>query len=304
MSKYLDQNGLLYFWQKIKATFAMIADIPAASSTTPVMDGTGATGTDSTYARADHVHPSDTSRAPTNHASTETTYGKGTSSNYGHVKLSDSTTATTAAASGGTAATPKAVKDALDAAKAYADGKADTNTTYTISKSGDTITLTGSDNSTTSVTDSDTTDLTSMTGTLGVSHGGTGVSTLGAGVVYHASSGTGAVSIATAANIVSSIGNTAVNRATADASGSNIADTYAKKTDIAGMYKYKGSVANAAALPSSGQTLGDVYNIEAASVYGGAGSNVAWNGTSWDPLGEIFQIDSITNAEIDAIVAS
>ena len=29
--------------------------------------------------------------------------------------------------------------------------------------------------------------------------------------------------------------------------------------------------------------------------------NVAWNGTKWDPLGEIFTITPITNAEIDAI---
>lgn len=34
------------------------------SSTTPIMDGTGAAGTATTYARGDHVHPSDTSRAP------------------------------------------------------------------------------------------------------------------------------------------------------------------------------------------------------------------------------------------------
>lgn len=36
--------------------------VPAASSTTPAMDGTAAVGTGTTYARADHVHPSDTSR--------------------------------------------------------------------------------------------------------------------------------------------------------------------------------------------------------------------------------------------------
>jgi hypothetical protein len=35
-----------------------------ASSTTPNMDGTGAVGTSNTFARADHVHPTDTSRAP------------------------------------------------------------------------------------------------------------------------------------------------------------------------------------------------------------------------------------------------
>lgn len=63
-------------------------------------------------------------KAPTSHAVSATTYGKGTSSVYGHVKLSDSTTATTAAASGGTAATPKAVSAALAAAKSYADSVA------------------------------------------------------------------------------------------------------------------------------------------------------------------------------------
>jgi hypothetical protein len=128
-------------------------------------------------------------------------------------------------------------------------------------------------------TDNNTTALGDMSGTLGVGHGGTGVATLGAGVVYHSASGTGAMSIATAANLVSALGTTAVNRATADASGNNIADTYAKKTDIASMYKYKGSVATASALPES-PTTGDVYNIEAASAYGAAGANVAWNGTA------------------------
>jgi hypothetical protein len=38
--------------------------IPAASTTTPVMDGTAAVGVGTTWARADHVHASDTSRAP------------------------------------------------------------------------------------------------------------------------------------------------------------------------------------------------------------------------------------------------
>lgn len=48
---------------------------------------------------------------------------KATNSVYGAIILSDSISATSAAASGGTAATPKAVSDALAAAKSYADGK-------------------------------------------------------------------------------------------------------------------------------------------------------------------------------------
>lgn len=76
---------------------------------------------------------------------------------------------------------------------------------------------------------------------------------------------------------------------------------YAKKSDIVGMYKYKGSVADASKLPTTGQVTGDVYNIEAASSYGGAGMNVAWDGSKWDPLGEIFTIASISNSTIDTI---
>ena len=78
------------------------------------------------------------------------------------------------------------------------------------------------------------------------------------------------------------------------------ADKYALKTDISGIYKYKGSVATASLLPSNPST-GDVYNIEAESTYGPAGTNVAWDGTAWDSLGGLFSITSITNAEIDAI---
>ena len=51
------------------------------------------------------------SKAPTNHASDQTTYGLGTAANYGHVKLSDTASASDATA--GTAATPKMVNDVL-----------------------------------------------------------------------------------------------------------------------------------------------------------------------------------------------
>ena len=100
--------------------------VPTATTTTPAMDGTAAVGSETTWAKGDHVHPTDTSRAPTSHASSATTYGKGTNSNYGHVKLSDATDGTAAAASGGTAATPKAVADALSAATSAIPGASST----------------------------------------------------------------------------------------------------------------------------------------------------------------------------------
>lgn len=41
-----------------------VAGGPSPTSTTPVMDGTANVGTETRYARGDHVHPTDTSRAP------------------------------------------------------------------------------------------------------------------------------------------------------------------------------------------------------------------------------------------------
>ena len=75
-----------------------------ASGTTPKVDGTAAVGSETAkFARGDHVHPTDTSRAPTSHASSATTYGVGSASNYGHVKVDASPTdsSNNAVASGG-----------------------------------------------------------------------------------------------------------------------------------------------------------------------------------------------------------
>ena len=81
----------------------------------------------------------------------------------------------------------------------------------------------------------------------------------------------------------------------------DLSGIYAKKSDITGVYKYKGSLADATKLPTTGQVAGDVYNLEAASDYGPAGTNVAWDGKAWDALGGLFVVDALTNAEIDAI---
>lgn len=145
MGKYLDDTGLQHFMSLIKTyvqnAIASIASIPAGGTTGQVLAKASNTDNDVMWAspasiqEVDPTVPSwakqsskptytasEVGAAPTSHASSSDTYGKGTSGNYGHVKLSDSTSSTTAAASGGTAATPKAVKDALDAAKTYADG--------------------------------------------------------------------------------------------------------------------------------------------------------------------------------------
>jgi hypothetical protein len=53
------------------------------------------------------------------------------------------------------------------------------------------------------------------------------------------------------------------------------------------VYQYKGSVATYADLPTTGQKVGDVWNVETADPNHGikAGDNVAWDGAQWDTLG-------------------
>lgn len=97
--KALDENGVLYLWGKVKTYVAMAIaniklpsktsdltndsgfitakDVPegaAASSTVPKMDGTAAAGTETAFARGDHVHPSDTTKV-------DKVEGKGLSAN-------------------------------------------------------------------------------------------------------------------------------------------------------------------------------------------------------------------------------
>lgn len=89
---------------------------------------------------------------------------------------------------------------------------------------------------------------------------------------------------------------------------------YAKKTDISAVYRYKGSVANYAALPVADQQVGDTYNVQEADSSHNikAGDNVSWNGTDWDILSgtvdlsgyvEDADLVAITNEEIDTAMA-
>lgn len=79
--------------------------------------------------------------------------------------------------------------------------------------------------------------------------------------------------------------------------GFSPASDYAKKSDISGLYKYKGSKASYSLLPTEGNEVGDVWNVE------DTGMNYAWTGEAWDALGAAFEIEAITNGEIDTITA-
>lgn len=77
------------------------------------------------------------------------------------------------------------------------------------------------------------------------------------------------------------------NLATHEADFNNPHKVTAEQLGLTTVYQYKGSVATYADLPTTGQKIGDVYNVETADPDHGikAGDNVAWDGAQWDILG-------------------
>lgn len=77
------------------------------------------------------------------------------------------------------------------------------------------------------------------------------------------------------------------NLATHEADFNNPHKVTAEQLGLTTVYQYKGSVATYADLPTTGQKVGDVWNVETADPDHGikAGDNVAWDGTRWDILG-------------------
>lgn len=77
------------------------------------------------------------------------------------------------------------------------------------------------------------------------------------------------------------------NLATHEADFDNPHKVTAEQLGLTTVYQYKGSVATYADLPTTGQKVGDVWNIETADPDHGikTGDNVAWDGAQWDILG-------------------
>ena len=77
------------------------------------------------------------------------------------------------------------------------------------------------------------------------------------------------------------------NLATHEADFNNPHKVTAEQLGLTTVYQYKGSVATYADLPTTGQKVGDVWNVETADPDHGikAGDNVAWDGAQWDILG-------------------
>lgn len=269
MAKFMDEFGFAYFWGKTKelmskkadasavptkmselqndAGYITGADVPegaAASTTVPKMDGTAAVGTETAFARGDHVHPTDTSRL-------------GTTGDGSQVTVSFNPAAEREAPESGDALSAivgKVVKYLADlGVLAYRSTIGADDLDAAIKAS-----LAKADTALQSYTETDPTvpawakEATKPT---------------------YTAAEVGAIPAAQA-------------------------DEFAKKSDLSTVYKYKGSVVNYSALPESGNAVGDVWNTEDNDM------NYGWTGSAWDPLGQIFEVEALTNAEIDAIVSA
>lgn len=270
---FLDQTGLGYLWTKITdaistsasatekkipskvsqlendAKYITIAEVPdgaAASNTVPKVDsGSGSVGTESAFARGDHVHPTDTTRLATNGDASSVTVTF-TAPNKRETIVSGETFNTIAGKIlkymndfGSCAFKSMILKEDLAPSVKSSLEKADTALQ--------------------SYTESDPT------------------------VPAWAKAPTKPTYTAAEVGALS-----------LDDANNN----FAKKSDITSIYRPKGTKPTYDDLPTTGNAVGDVWNVASDDM------NYAWtvDGT-WDPLGSKIEISSISNDTIDQIVA-
>lgn len=96
----------------------------------------------------------------------------------------------------------------------------------------------------------------------------------------------------TTTDLTEKITTVANNLATHEADFNNPHKVTAEQLGLTTVYQYKGSVATYADLPTTGQKVGDVWNVETADPDHGikAGDNVAWDGAQWDILGGNYDL--------------
>ena len=77
------------------------------------------------------------------------------------------------------------------------------------------------------------------------------------------------------------------------------------KTSLGSALSYKGTKDTYDALPTEGNKKGDVWNVVAAHGTTPAGTNYAWDGTQWDPLGGTVDLSGYyTNTQVDDAIST
>ena len=315
-AKFLDSNGLLYLWSKIKSLVSNKVD---------KVDGKGLSTNDYTTTEKNKLsgieagankysHPLDYDRIDT-----EFYFRKLKFNEYGHLVGTENVTKADITALGipaqdttYSAATTSAAGLMSASDKSKLDGIASEANKYSL-PTASSSTLGGVKIGS---------NISISSGTISVAN----ASTSAKGVVQLSNNidGTSETTAATTKAVTDAYdkGVAAYNLASSKQSpattlsGYGITDAYTKTevdSKLTSAVKYKGTKASYSALPTSGNVTGDMWNITAADKTNGikAGDNVVWNGTGWDVqsgtvdlTGCVQTSDAITNAEIDTIVAS
>lgn len=77
------------------------------------------------------------------------------------------------------------------------------------------------------------------------------------------------------------------------------------KASVATALDYKGTKDTYDALPTEGNKKGDVWNVVAAHGTTPAGTNYAWDGTQWDPLGGTVDLSGYyTKSQVDSAIST
>lgn len=268
--------------------FITTSDIPegaAASTTTPLMDGTAAVGTELAFARGDHRHPTDTSRAS---ASDLTELD-------GRVEDLEE-----AVGSGGSVDSKiQTAIQGLDSSITATSNQAIASVTVTDGK------ITGS------------TKITVPTNTNQLTNGAGFITS--ADVPTKVSELTNDSGYQTASDVTTAIAGKADSATTL--SGYGITDAYTKtetqnyvtglgyqtasdvddkiSAAITTVMDYKGTKATVADLPSTGNKNGDVWHVTETD------GEYSWNGTEWEELGSTIDLSGYVQAsEMVPITAS
>lgn len=375
MSKYLDENGLLYLWNKIKAhvqsvitnlnlsgtyvakesgkglstndytteeknklsniqagaevnvqanwsesdptSDAYIKNKPtipegaAASTITPIVDGTASKGTDEGFARGDHVHPTDTSRVEANNPITGATKTKITYDSKGLVtagadlQASDIPNLTLSKITDVTASAAELnIMDGVTASTAelnYVDGVTSNIQTQLNSKadaSSSVSTIAYSSNKITKTINNTTTDVVTAT-TIVTDGGGVLSSTIGA-----------------ASGICPLDSNQKVPAANLPSYVDDVVEAYPRtgQTRLSSTWLATGSASGTVITPESGviyvlMTAVTFTDPDASSSHSTdtitwpAGTEFRWGGTSYVKIND-GGLSSMTNTEMDAATSN
>ena len=287
-TKYLDYDGLLYFWGKLKAYFAKkattlsgygITDAKIASGTITLGSNTITPLTSASSLNAAKL----TGTASVNTTGNATTAGTADKvANKLTLKVKTGTTeGTDLYTFDGSGAKTLDIKQGSNITLTAASGQ------LTIAGVGDTKNTAGS------------TDSSKKLFLIGAESQAANPTTYSHDTAYVGTDGclySGGTKVLTAHQNISGKADKATTLA-----GYGITDAYTKTevdSKLTSAMHYKGSVATVADLPSSGNVTGDFYNVTAT------GENYAWTGSDWDATGSIVDLAAITNSEIDTIAAS